>query len=422
MSSYTPLDLVEAFYRKFIAYPSEHALVAHVLWTSHTHLVECFDTTPRLAFMSPEKDSGKTRALEITALFASNAFLSFSASTASIVRKIAKGYEDGGVPTILYDEIDNVFGSSKMQQEGAADLRAALNAGYRRGAMAVRCTNHGANITEYPCFAPLAMAGLRTLPDTLASRSIFVHMRRRAPNEEIEPFRHRYHPEQANPIANALIEWCDEIEAKVAGYEPTIPGGIVDRNADCWEPLLAIAEIAGGDWPARARAAAIYLTDGAKDETLTDGVELLSHVREAFDGAERIWTETLLQKLCNRDESPWKDIHGKPLNDRGLASRLKPYGVKSGDVKISGTNHKGYLASQFADAWNRYLPDAAGTSATSATSATFLNNKNNLVAPVAPVAHPWPEDEVVDNDPFYNLKDPSLIPDLPNFLDRRKSN
>ena len=56
-----PLDLVEAYLRRFVAYPSEHALVAHVLWIAHTHLIKCFDTTPRLAFMSAEKASGKTQ-------------------------------------------------------------------------------------------------------------------------------------------------------------------------------------------------------------------------------------------------------------------------------------------------------------------------------------------------------------------------
>ena len=37
---YCPLDLVENFLRRFIIYPSEHALVAHILWIAHTHLME----------------------------------------------------------------------------------------------------------------------------------------------------------------------------------------------------------------------------------------------------------------------------------------------------------------------------------------------------------------------------------------------
>ena len=220
-----PLDLVEAYLRRFVAYPSEHALVAHVLWIAHTHLILCFDTTPRLAFMSAEKMSGKTRALEVTALFVPYPNLSFNASAAALVRVISKGHEDGKIPTILYDEIDNVFGT-QQQQDGAGDLKAALNSGYRRGATAMRCTNHGANVAEYFCFAPLAVAGLRTLPDTLASRAIFIHMRRRAPDEEVESFRLRYHPAEAEPIKMALAEWCQEHEDEIRGMSQRCPSAL----------------------------------------------------------------------------------------------------------------------------------------------------------------------------------------------------
>jgi hypothetical protein len=108
--SYSALDLVESYLRRFVSYPSEHALVAHALWMAHTHLMDCWDTTPRLAFMSAEKESGKTRALEVTALFVPNPILSISASPAVIVRLIGKRRS-----TILYDEIDGVFGNAKAQ-------------------------------------------------------------------------------------------------------------------------------------------------------------------------------------------------------------------------------------------------------------------------------------------------------------------
>jgi hypothetical protein len=182
-----------------------------------------------------------------------------------------------------------------------------------------------------------------------------------------------------------LAEWCAEIEADVIGFEPVMPVGIVDRAAECWEPLLTIADIAGGDWPQRAREAAVYLTGAAADDILTSGVELLAHIRDAFLEADKIWSSTLCKRLCERDESPWADIRGKPLDERGLAVRLKPYRVKSRDVKIDGTVRKGYHRTVFANLWKRYLTPSQ-TSATSATNATFLNNKNNLVAEVAEVA------------------------------------
>ena len=346
------LDLVESFYRRFIAYPSEHAVVAHVLWTAHTHLLECFETTPRLAIMSAEKASGKTRLLEVTALFVPSPQLSFGASAAALVRIISKGHDDGEIPTILFDEIDNIFrGSSR--DDGTGDLRAALNTGYRRGATSPRCVNHGAGVVHFLCFAPLAVAGLRTLPDTLASRAIFIHMRRRAPDEEVESFRLRYHPAQAEPIMQELTDWCAQNAAAIFEFEPEIPDGIQDRNADIWEPLFTIADFAGGEWPDRARAAAIYLTGAAADDVLTKGVELLAHIREAFGDEDRLWTKELIIRLCARDESPWKDIRGNDIDDRGLASRLRPYGIKSKSVRMGGERtQKGYYSADFADAWN----------------------------------------------------------------------
>ena len=180
--------------------------------------------------MSAEKESGKSRALEVTALFVPEPVLSISASPAVIVRLIIRGR-----CTILYDEIDGVFGNAKAQ-EANTDLRSVLNGGYRRGAKVYRCNTSGkkVEVEELDAFAPVAVAGLRALPDTLASRSIFIHMLRRAPDEEVEPFRHRYAGEQAKSVLEALTEWCAERD--VGSVEPDLPHGIQDRAADCWEP------------------------------------------------------------------------------------------------------------------------------------------------------------------------------------------
>ena len=62
------LNSVHAFLGRFVAYPSEHTHTAHVLWIAHTHLMDAWESTPRIAFLSPEPGSGKTRALEVTEL------------------------------------------------------------------------------------------------------------------------------------------------------------------------------------------------------------------------------------------------------------------------------------------------------------------------------------------------------------------
>ena len=379
--TYTPHDLAESYLRRFVAFPSEHALVACTLWAAHTHLVQCFDTTPRLACMSEEKESGKTRLLETLAQLVRKPLLSMSASPAVIVRLISQD-----APTILFDEIDGVFGNAKAQ-EANADLRSVLNGGYRRGAKVHRCVTHGKKIEteELDAFAPVAVAGLRNLPDTLASRAIIIRMKRRAPDERVESFRYRYHADEATPIREALAQWCEQHEATISGAEPELPRGIEDRAADCWEPLIAIADAAGGDWPKRVRDAAVFLTDRAVDESLTAGVELLAHIREAFGHETHLATATLLERLRNRDESPWRDIRGKPLDDRGLARRLKGYGIKSKTVRAEGKTPKVYAREDFADAWKRYLP-LASDSRHKGNSRHIFDKQNNFVADVADVA------------------------------------
>lgn len=374
--SYCALDQVEMYLRRFIAYPYDHAPIAQTLWIAHTYLIDDFDITPRLAFMSVEMRSGKTRALEAMVPLIRNAELFFSPSPAAMVRLI-----NSGKYVILTDEIDAIFGRDKLT-DGAVDLRTALNSGYKRGATCPRCKPNSLEVERLNAFAPVAVAGIGSLPHTLADRSIIIEMKRRAPGERVEDFEHSFAEDAARPVREALEEWCAAVELPDArGLE--VP--VRDRAAEIWKPLIRIGDAAGGVWSRAVRDASLFFTGANADrEAATDGIELLGHIHDAFLDADKIWTTTLLERLRDREESPWADIRGKPLNDRGLAERLRPYGIRSKDTKISGTNRKGYDRADFSDAWNRYLPD--GLSATSATSATNLNNKNNLVAEVAEVA------------------------------------
>ena len=377
---YTPLDLAEDYLRRFVAFPSEHALAVCALWVAHTHLFEAAETSPRLAVMSEEKGSGKTRLLEILAQLARDPILSMSATPAVIVRLVSQG-----TPTILLDEIDAVFGSAKAQ-EANLELRSILNGGYRRGAKVHRCVTHGKKIEteELDAFAPVAVAGLRDLPDTLASRSIMIRIKRRAPDEVVEPFRYRLHVAQAEHIRKDLAEWCEQHAETIGNSEPKLPPGIEDRNADCWEPLFAIADMAGGDWPRRVRDAALALTRSAVEDNTSRGVLLLGHIQEAFGEDAHIPTNVLLDRLRDRDESPWKDIRGKPLDSRGLAVRLKGYGIKSKTVRLGESTAKGYDAADFADAWKRYLPPAE-TMRHKGNIRHIFDNKNNFVTDVPDV-------------------------------------
>jgi hypothetical protein len=346
------LNDVCAFLGRFIAYPSEHSQVAHVLWIAHCHVMGAWDTTPRLALLSPEPGSGKTRVLEVTELLVPRAVEAVNMSSAYLFRRInAKD----GLPTILYDEVDALF-SGKGQT--AEEIRALLNAGHRRGAMVGRCVVHGKTVKteESPAFCAAALGGLGFLPDTLMSRSIVIRMRRRRPNEQVEPFRRRDVLPEGHALQRRLKTWAAGLVNELGIARPMMPAGIEDRAADCWEPLLAVADAAAGHWPDMAREAAVALVVAARDANPSLGIRLLEDIRTAFQMDEKLPTEQLLYRLTELPESPWANIRGKPLDDRGLAARLRKYQVHPKTIRIGDRTPRGYERADFEDPWARYLP------------------------------------------------------------------
>ncbi len=162
------LDDIKAFLARFIAYPTEHAVIAHTLWIAHTHLMDCWESTPRIAFLSPEPASGKSRALEVSEPLVPRPVHAVNTTPAYLFRKVS---DPEGLPTILYDEIDTVFGE---KANGNEDIRGMLNAGHRKGAVAGRCVVRGKIVEteELPAYCAVAMAGLNDLPDTIMTRAV----------------------------------------------------------------------------------------------------------------------------------------------------------------------------------------------------------------------------------------------------------
>ncbi|MEU6530493.1 DUF3631 domain-containing protein [Streptomyces sp. NPDC046928] len=355
------LNEVEAFHRRFNVFPHEAAYVAVVLWDAHAHLLDCFESTPRLAFLSPEPGSGKSRALEIVETLVPNPMAAVDASAAALFRAVAG--VDGKRPTILFDEIDTIFGPKAGDNE---QLRGFINAGHRRNRPMFRCVGDGANQTvqAFHSFAAVAVAGLGYLPDTIRDRSVNIRMRRRARNESIEPYRTRIHEKEGFALRDRLAKWAEQVSERVMNVWPTLPDGVTDRPADVWEPLLAIADAAGGDWPDRAREACVVLVAASKaNDKGSLGVRLLTDLRDhVMVGIDRLPTVAILDRLNALDDAPWADLHGKPLDNRRLSRMLAEYmtadnePITSRNIKAAGSVLKGYYAADLRDAWARYCP------------------------------------------------------------------
>ncbi len=356
------LDQVRDFVERFSAFPSQHCAPMLALWYAHTWVVDAFYITPRLILSSPEPGSGKTRVLEVAQHLTRAPEMTAGGSAAAMARMTA-----AGPISILMDEVDTIFTAGGGGNE---DVRNILNLGYKRTATIPKTKGDpatGFTVERLPIFAPAALAGLAgRMPDTITTRAITIHLRRRRHDEHVESYRESRVTRQAQPIREALSEWTASIGDKLVEAEPTMPAGVDDRPAEIWEPLLAIADQAGGHWPTTARAACTHFVFSQKT-TPSFGVRLLADLRALFtaEATDRMHSAEIVMRLRAIEDAPWSDLNGKPLDSRRLAHELAPYQVAPLTVKHNGTNAKGYVTYPthkqveqvgLADAWARYLP------------------------------------------------------------------
>lgn len=349
------LNKVADFLAAHVAFPSGAARDAVALWAAHAHAYDCFESSPRLAVISPEKGSGKTRTLEMLNLLCPAPEHAFNMSAPVLFRMIASQ-----PVTLLVDEADTYFGPKAKDEEG---LRGLLNAGHRRGATALRCVGPNMEVGRFPVFCPVALAGIGDLPDTIMDRSVVIPMKRRAPHEIVRPYRARTTEPEGHDLRDALAEWALTHHDALTEVEPEMPEGIADRPADVWEPLLAIADVIGGDWPERARRAAVELNSLRLQRDPNLGIQLLTDLRKIFTsrGTDRLFTDTIVADLLNIEGSPWRSLYGKPLDAMEFSRRVKKY-LPAGDlstskkIRIGDAVLQGYKVEHFADAWMRYLP------------------------------------------------------------------
>ena len=367
---------MRAFIRRYVVLtPEQEVTVA--LWTLHTWVFEAADVSPYLAVISAVLRSGKTRLLETAELVVRSPW-----------RVVQPSGQDGG-QTLLFDEVDTVFGRNVSDaQEG---IRAVLNCGFQRGATVPRCIDHGKEIEEFHVFGPKLLAGIGTLPPTVRDRSFVIEMRRKKRTETAARFRRRDAETLAAPLRERLGRWAESAVDGLRDARPALPDALGDRAQDAAEPLLAIADAAGAEWPNVAREALVALAGEDEGDENETGVRLLTDVRAILELLHRtdgeIPTATLLSELYAREESPWKKLHkGEALDAAGLARLLKPFGPRPRRIRVGGETVRGYLVSAFADPFERYL--AADTvPATPATAPRSDAGAGESVAPYPP-QHP----------------------------------
>lgn len=340
------LDEVYQAQGRYVVFPDEPSARATALWVAATHGISFWSAAPRLVIISPQKRCGKTRAMDVIAGMSHNPLITANATPAAVFRSL----NGERPPTVFIDEADTIFGTKRVAEQNE-ELRALLNAGHQRGRPALRCVGPQQTPTEFPTFAMAALAGIGTMPDTITDRAVNITMRRRVFGEHVSQFRARRDEPVLHGLRERLAVWVQGHAEELTNAEPDMP--VEDRAADTWEPLIAIADAAGGHWPRLAREACVALVAGAEDaqEDRSIQIRLLTDIRRIFDGEEVGFLSSiqLVQRLKAVTESPWGDWD---LTTSKLAHHLAPFGIKPGH-NVEKTA-RGYRLEQFQDAFQRY--------------------------------------------------------------------
>jgi hypothetical protein len=342
------LDAIHAALTKYVVMPSAHATDAVTMWIACTHAQPAWAHAPRLVIRAPERRCGKSRLLDIVEALSHNPLITVNASPAAVYRSIT---EDP--PVLLVDEADTIFGA---KVDGNEELRGLLNAGHQRGRPAIRYDAASQTVVTIATFAMAALAGIGAMPDTIEDRAVVVHMRRRAPGEKTAPYRTRRDRLPLRGLAEQITTWLRADLAVLERATPALP--VEDRAADTWEPLVIVADLAGGAWPQRARDAAAAMTAEANEVgELSDRVRVLIDCRTVFGEDTALPTAELLARIRALPESGWNEYGPVGLTAMKLGVLLRDYGIRSDTIRFPDVGQaKGYHRADFADSWARYCP------------------------------------------------------------------
>jgi hypothetical protein len=370
------LDDVERFERRFISFGSSHQSATVALWVAHCYAIEAAFATLYLRIKSAAPESGKSTLLEVQKiLLGDNALDAVSISPSAVFRTRDKI----GPVALLLDEVDNTV--KNRTDENAKDLLALVNAGYRRGARVYRTVGKDFEPRAFNVFGPAAIAGIGHIHPATESRAVPIQLDRRPRGGKHDRFISFLIEPEAAELRQRLSDWASEdVVEKLRHAAPDAPDQLSDRQVEGWWALFNIADLAGGEWPTRARMAATVL-HGSADSAASQAtnVLLLSHIRQAF--------EELIRHLADNEEGPWGRWWSSELNKEGtpraaaadLARHLGGFKKADGDpikpkvLKFpDGTTARGYHVEDFADAFKRYLSPSGGGDVTHVTDVTPL--------------------------------------------------
>lgn len=317
---------------------------AIVLWIASSFLFNCFNIFPKLALISPEKRCGKSTTMQVVSDMCKDG-LQVSNVSPAVLFRITAIFE----LTLLIDEADTFLKSDNPELVGL------INSGHNKStARVLRCTGDDFKPKVFSTWMPMVLASIGDLPQTIMDRSIAINLKRKKHTEYVQRLPGLLR-EQLGPIRRKLFTWAmDSSSSALSNYhEPPDIGN--DRARDNWLPLFTVSALAGGNWTNRCESAYKAITVKSEPELST---QLLRSIHDLFQETteDRIASERLIFSLLQDEDAPWSTCrNGGKATPHFIAQLLKPYGISSKAIRLGESTKRGYLKSQFQEAFERYL-------------------------------------------------------------------
>jgi Protein of unknown function (DUF3631) len=353
------LDDIAAVVGRFMVM-DETAIDAHALWVLNTYVFGVFDVAPYAHISSPVPGCGKSRLVTLTNYMGYRTTVVLDPSASSIFRTIEVAH-----PVLLLDEVD------RFLDKKDSDLIGILNAGYKKSGFVLRMEEvDGKHVPrKFSPFCPKILAGIGNLPRTLAERSIRLPLQKKKKGQKSTRLRDR-DTREFKDIRSKALRWVndhrDRLEEIRDCDEVQFPSALGDREGETWEPLLAIALLAGEEWQKRALTAATSLSGASTTDDDEYGTLLLEHIREIFNAEmeDGLPSKTILERLNENEEWPWSERgkHGKPIGRPAMQAILKKFNihVEPEAIRTKYGKQRGYLRVRFEEAWETYCKPLSG--------------------------------------------------------------
>ncbi|MEN9307094.1 MAG: hypothetical protein RL173_1026 [Fibrobacterota bacterium] len=329
--------------KRHISCDDEVVIIA-TLWSTFTWVIDNADCAPIAIITAPDRQCGKTQTLSIFGELCPRPLQASNISSASLYHVI-----ENCNPTLLIDEADTFLSRNNH-------LIGILNSGHtRKGASVIRTNNKG-ETKIFSTWGAKAISGIGNMPETIMDRGIILPLRRKLPEESISPLRES--EKDFKTLRSALARWSADNGSRISEMPRIDLPKLNSRQNDNWRPLLAIAELAGGEWLQYAKAAAIKYADYSISSCTHNSLDLLSDIYAIFEvtKAERIYTKDLIPALCAYKPKAWGNFkNSAPITDYQLAQNLSHFHIRSRSTRINGDNLKGYYRKHFQDAFLRYI-------------------------------------------------------------------